>query len=313
MCGPRGLPFARNHLFHNEGGGKFIDVSTTSGVGRTTGLLRLHGRRVGLRRGRISGPVRRLRLDAKPAVSQQEERHVRGHRAVCGRRAERRWPGAGRDGRGGGRLRRGRPYGHPEDELQRRRAEPVSQQRRRHLRGSRVPVRAGRLHGVRRLGCAFLWTWITMAGRICCSSTVMCIPRSSNARKSTTASRACCTGTSAAAGSRISRRRPGPASRRRAVVARLRRRRSRQRRIARGRDRATWARGRPCLKNFGNRRKTGCSCSAPASAPIVMPSARASSSRSAGRRVSGEVQSGAGYISQNDSRLHFGLGDQRLV
>jgi hypothetical protein len=28
-----------------------------------------------------------------------------------------------------------------------------------------------------------------------------------------------------------------------------------------------------------------------------------------GRRVSGEVQSGSGFISQSDSRLHFGLGD----
>ena len=30
-----------------------------------------------------------------------------------------------------------------------------------------------------------------------------------------------------------------------------------------------------------------------------------------GRRVSGEVQTGASYISQNDSRLHFGLGSDR--
>jgi enediyne biosynthesis protein E4 len=29
----------------------------------------------------------------------------------------------------------------------------------------------------------------------------------------------------------------------------------------------------------------------------------------AGRRVSGEVQSGSGFISQNDSRVHIGLGD----
>ena len=28
-----------------------------------------------------------------------------------------------------------------------------------------------------------------------------------------------------------------------------------------------------------------------------------------GRRLSGEVQSGSGFISQSDSRLHFGLGD----
>ena len=37
MCGPRGLPFARNYLFHNEGGGVFKDVSAASGIGRTTG------------------------------------------------------------------------------------------------------------------------------------------------------------------------------------------------------------------------------------------------------------------------------------
>jgi hypothetical protein len=36
MCGPLGLPTGRNHLFHNEGGGKFRDVSQASGVGRTT-------------------------------------------------------------------------------------------------------------------------------------------------------------------------------------------------------------------------------------------------------------------------------------
>ena len=35
MCGPRGLPGAKNILFHNEGGGKFKDVSATSGIERT--------------------------------------------------------------------------------------------------------------------------------------------------------------------------------------------------------------------------------------------------------------------------------------
>jgi hypothetical protein len=37
MCGPRGLPFARNYLFHNEGAGRFADVSIPSGIGRTKG------------------------------------------------------------------------------------------------------------------------------------------------------------------------------------------------------------------------------------------------------------------------------------
>jgi enediyne biosynthesis protein E4 len=34
MCGPRGLPFARNHLFRNEGKGRFADVSVASGIAR---------------------------------------------------------------------------------------------------------------------------------------------------------------------------------------------------------------------------------------------------------------------------------------
>ena len=37
MCGPRGLPAGRNFLFHNEGGGKFKDVSEASGIGKPTG------------------------------------------------------------------------------------------------------------------------------------------------------------------------------------------------------------------------------------------------------------------------------------
>jgi enediyne biosynthesis protein E4 len=37
MCGPRGLPFSRHRLLHNEGGGRFTDVSKSSGIGATTG------------------------------------------------------------------------------------------------------------------------------------------------------------------------------------------------------------------------------------------------------------------------------------
>jgi len=35
MCGPRGLPGAKNVLFHNDGDGKFHDVSKTSGIEKT--------------------------------------------------------------------------------------------------------------------------------------------------------------------------------------------------------------------------------------------------------------------------------------
>jgi hypothetical protein len=37
MCGPRGLPPGRNLLFHNEGKEKFTDVSVKSGIGKPTG------------------------------------------------------------------------------------------------------------------------------------------------------------------------------------------------------------------------------------------------------------------------------------
>jgi enediyne biosynthesis protein E4 len=36
-CGPRGLPFDTNLLFHNEGNGTFADVSTKSGIARVSG------------------------------------------------------------------------------------------------------------------------------------------------------------------------------------------------------------------------------------------------------------------------------------
>jgi len=37
MCGPRGLPSGRSFLFHNDGKGKFSDVSMASGIGKPTG------------------------------------------------------------------------------------------------------------------------------------------------------------------------------------------------------------------------------------------------------------------------------------
>jgi hypothetical protein len=37
MCGPRGLPSAPNILYHNDGNGKFRDVSVTSGIQKTLG------------------------------------------------------------------------------------------------------------------------------------------------------------------------------------------------------------------------------------------------------------------------------------
>ena len=37
MCGPRGLPGAKNILYHNLGGGKFEDVTAKAKIDQTTG------------------------------------------------------------------------------------------------------------------------------------------------------------------------------------------------------------------------------------------------------------------------------------
>jgi len=37
FCGPRGLPYGRHSLYHNNGDGTFTDVSEASGIGRSTG------------------------------------------------------------------------------------------------------------------------------------------------------------------------------------------------------------------------------------------------------------------------------------
>lgn len=37
MCGPRGLPYSHNLLYHNRGGGRFENVSMKSGIEKTYG------------------------------------------------------------------------------------------------------------------------------------------------------------------------------------------------------------------------------------------------------------------------------------
>jgi hypothetical protein len=54
MCGPRGLPFSRNQLFPQRGGGRFTDVSVASGIAGREVVLRLHRRRLRFRRRRLS-------------------------------------------------------------------------------------------------------------------------------------------------------------------------------------------------------------------------------------------------------------------
>ena len=71
MCGPRGLPYAPNILYHNEGGGKFTDVSKASGIEKTAGHYCFSVTDPGLQRRWVDRHLRRLRLNAFHSVSQQ--------------------------------------------------------------------------------------------------------------------------------------------------------------------------------------------------------------------------------------------------
>ena len=75
-CGPKGLPTDTNLLFHNEGDGRFRDVSEASGRGEGDRTLRDDRHRRRLRRRRLAGHLRRLRLHRLDPLSQQPRRDV---------------------------------------------------------------------------------------------------------------------------------------------------------------------------------------------------------------------------------------------
>ncbi len=78
ICGPRGLPAGRNSLFHNEGNGKFRDVSAESGIGNPR-MLRLHRPVLGFRQRRASRSLCRLRLHSESSLPQPRRWEVRGN------------------------------------------------------------------------------------------------------------------------------------------------------------------------------------------------------------------------------------------
>ena len=96
--GLRGLPPGRNFLFHNEGGGKFKDVSESSGIGKRTGC---YGFTVLASDFDNDGkPDLYVACDSTPSLSLQESRRrqVRGDRSRIRLGVQRGWPGTGRDG-----------------------------------------------------------------------------------------------------------------------------------------------------------------------------------------------------------------------
>ena len=73
QCGPRGLPGESDFLFHNDGNGRFTEVSEKAGVARPAPVLRPRHRLVRLQRGRLAGPLRGQRLHSPNYLYQNQK------------------------------------------------------------------------------------------------------------------------------------------------------------------------------------------------------------------------------------------------
>ena len=168
MCGPRGLPFSQQPAVPQRGRRPLRRrVSMASGIGRRKGCYGFTA--VASDFDNDGYPDSTSRATRRRACSITTSTTARSRRSACspGVGAQRGRAGTGRHGRRRRRLRRRRQHGHRQDELQRRRAERVSQQRQRDVRGSRAAVRSGRLHAVRRAGASISRTSITTGAGTC--------------------------------------------------------------------------------------------------------------------------------------------------
>ena len=104
------------------------------------------------RQRRVAGHLRGQRFDLVGAVQEQSRRHVSGDRDRSGSGVLGGRQAAGGHGRVGGGLRLRRELRPGEDEFRGRHDEPVSQSRRRSIRGPDVSSRAGQDHAVSGLG-----------------------------------------------------------------------------------------------------------------------------------------------------------------
>ena len=261
-----------------------------------------------LRRRRLGRPVRRQRLEPQRALPQQPRRHVRRHRRLRRLRVQPGRQAAGGHGRRHRRLRSQRDDGHLQDQL--RRATPprcTPTPATASARTAPSPEASGSTRGGWD-GAPGSSTSTATAGWTCSWPTATCIPRSTSSRPTpATGSARSSIATSATAASRTSpsasgRRSPPPGP-------------PAAPRSATSTTTATWT----SWSTTCTTRRTSC-------ASIPIPSAHwlavrlvgTQSNRSAigarVRLVAGgatrveEVRGGGSYNSQNDLRVHFGLG-----
>ena len=184
-CGPKGLATDTNLLFHNEGDGRFRDVSEASGDRARHRPLCHDGHRRRLRRRRLGRHLRRLRLDGVDPLSQRPRRHVQGRGRRERRRLQRDGQRAGRDGSRPRRLRFRRPARPAQDALRRRHARLVPRARPRAVRGCGDGGRPRPAEPLRASGAPGCPISTTTAGRTSSTSPATCTRRSSGCCRST--------------------------------------------------------------------------------------------------------------------------------
>ena len=127
MCGPQGLAGSQNMLFKGNGDGDLQQRLGEGGAPQAATSVRIHAPRARLRQRSLAGYLRRQRFRGFAAVPQQRRRDVQGSGAPGRRRSHSRRPGAGRHGAVRRRLRPGRLAGPPQDQLRRRHAVALSE------------------------------------------------------------------------------------------------------------------------------------------------------------------------------------------
>ena len=307
-CGPRGLPFDRNILYHNNGDGTFTDVSDASGISAPDQNYSL---------GVLTGDFNHdgltdiyVACDQTPSLLyiNQGDGKFAEEALLRGVALRRERQGDVGDGCDGGRLRWRRLARHLPQQFLRRARDAVSQSRRGRVR-RRHDCRGPRAqHALRRLGLRLLrFRQRRLEGPA--AGERPRVPRGGPPGQSTFT-----TGTArfsiaiwATANSRTSRRAPGPGML--------------ERHSARGAAFGDYDNDGlvEVLINNQNEPPTLLKQTMrPANHWIALKLTGTRSNRSAlgakvrltagGRTQSDEVRSGGSYLSQNDLRLHFGIG-----
>ena len=308
MCGPHGLEGSHNLLFRANDDGTFTDVSEAAGLKKARPAFGFTPLVLDYDNDRWPDVYVANDSNASLLFHNDGRRHVQGRRRTGGRGPDGRRPRAGRHGRQRRRLRPRRLARHRQDELRRRHDVALSQSGRRHVRrcdgGRRTRGRTpGIWAGARRSS-----TSISTPGRTSSSSTGTSIRRriASAAAIAYQQPRLLYRNLGNGRFEDLSMR-AGPG-----VLAK-----SAARGAAFG-DLFNTGQQDVVVNNMHGTPSLLRNCATPAGHGLVVKLEGTRSNRSAigarvtvqvaGRRLIDEVRSGGSFCSQNDFRIHFGLG-----